>query len=94
MNRTLINVQTMINAVGDQEQMWHGLRDLADELNSELPEYEVELTHHDTGDYLAFARRDQEDRKYFESFTAASDEEIARHLLALAQKQESPNAKD
>ena len=65
MSRMMIDVSKLIEAVvGDlqaENELWHNLRSLSDELNSALPEYRVSLEHHDTGDFLTFEQRDAYD---------------------------------
>ena len=79
--RILIDVQEVVGvADGDDlytrvDQVWTALRNLADELNSCIPDYAVELVHLDTGDYLAFAKRDPSEGAYW-----ADMEEERRHI--------------
>ena len=71
MKRILIDIEGLVNAAtGDDiysrmDALWRALRDLADELNSVLNAYQVELTHLDTGDYLAFTLRDPSEGAYW-----------------------------
>jgi len=44
-----------------ENRLTREVKDLADELNSGLPEYEVRLVHLDTYDYLEFVRHTDEE---------------------------------
>jgi len=58
----LIHITDLLNvAAGDDEkenEMRREMEELADELNSALPDYEVRLVHLDTDDYLEFIKRE------------------------------------
>lgn len=69
-DRMLIDIDRVrVVAAGDpalEAEMHRALCDLADEINSALPEYECTLMHLDTADYLAFTRRpDPEEGAYW-----------------------------
>ncbi|HUX78055.1 MAG TPA: hypothetical protein VMY40_15590 [Anaerolineae bacterium] len=87
MKQILIDIQRIADvAAGDPElsdRLWRALRDLADELNSALPEYETGLLHLDTGDYLAFVRRDPEEGAYW----ADQEEQRREHAEILAEEE-------
>jgi hypothetical protein len=58
----LIHITDLLNvAAGDdtlENRLNREVRELADELNSALPDYEVRLVHLDTDDYLEFIKRE------------------------------------
>lgn len=64
-DRILIDIDRIkIIAAGEcalEADIQRALCDLADEINSALPEYECTLLHLDTADYLAFVRRPNPD---------------------------------
>jgi len=68
--QTLIDIQRITDvAAGDdtaENQLWQELRDLSDELNSNLDDYLVSLVHLDTGDFLAFERIDPTEEPFWE----------------------------
>ena len=65
-----------------EADLWRGLRNLADELNSSLDGYEVMLVHLDTADYLSFEKRDQADEGEFWAAEQAEREAIVADLFA------------
>lgn len=67
MTEILIDVQDIKDVVaGDNDlamQVHRALCDLADELNSALEGYKVQLVHLDTGDYLGLTAEKEEEPK-------------------------------
>ena len=84
MSRILINITDLLDvAAGDDTQenrLQREVRDLANELNSALPDYEVMLVHLDTADYLAFTRYDPANGAYWQELEEER-REIAEALL-------------
>jgi len=67
--KILIDVQGLLDlAVSDAGEVntWQALADVADELNSALPEYRVSLEHYDTRDYLSFEKRDPTEQAFWD----------------------------
>jgi hypothetical protein len=64
----LVPIQDLLDVVaGDPEresELTREVKELADELNSALPEYEVRLVHLDTVDYLEFVKRHPDGDEY------------------------------
>lgn len=57
----LIDIQNLLAAWNDEMAQSRAVKALADELNSQVPEYRVTYTHFDTGDYLEFVKREPSD---------------------------------
>lgn len=58
----LTDLIDIVSADDAQEnKMWRELKKLADELNSNLPDYEVRLIHLDCDDYLEFLPKSDEE---------------------------------
>ena len=85
MSRILIDIQNIKSVAGGdtdlESEMQRALAELADELNSALPGYEVMLVHYDTDDLLSFTSRDidTDDDNY--SRDMAERKQIADDLL-------------
>ncbi len=62
MDRVMIRITDLLAIAAGDDSLEVNLRreveDVADELNSVLPEYEVMVSHLDTDDYLIFTSRD------------------------------------
>lgn len=80
----LIDVQRLTDIVaGDdalENQLWRELRDLADELNGNLADYEVSLVHLDTGDYLRFVKVDPTEAAFWQD-QEEQRQEIERAMM-------------
>jgi len=77
MNRILISITDLLDIVARDDsqelQLYRELQELADELNSSLPDYEVRLIHLDTEDYFEFIRAS--DEEFLSELTGDTDDE-------------------
>jgi len=70
MNRILISVQSLINYT----DAWRDMGELADEINSALPDCECSLVHLDTGNFLAFVKQDPTEGEYWRGLEEENQE--------------------